>query len=183
MKKIKDVTRRSFLKSATTGITGLSIAGSGIKSAIAGTKNSLAWSSGNQVNPQISNNLVVCCHDPEMFKNEQNAIVADTFHKQNDVVDTQRIETNMDGMAVTLSGKDNPDEAWSAIFRRPEEKQWNEVKSAIKVNCIYIGIMPRIVIVGKVCTELIKLGVQPSNITIYDACNENGVGPGLSSSY
>jgi len=171
MKKAKDVTRRSFLKSATAGITGLSIAGSGIKSAIAGTKNSLAWSSGDQVNPQISNNLVVCCHDPQMFKNEQDATVADTFHEQNEVVDTERVETNMDGIAVNLSGKDDPDEAWAAIFRKPEEKQWNEVKAAIKVNCIYTGIMPRIAIVGKVCKELIKLGVQPSNITIYDACH------------
>ena len=171
MKYNEYTSRRCFLKSAGIGAAGLTVVGSGMHSVFAASKGNLAWSDGMQVNPEIDNRIVVCCHDPQMFINEQQAGAADTFQKQNSVINTSRVEGNMDGMAIALSGKNSAQEAWATIFRKPSSKQWSEVKAAIKVNCIYTGIMPRIAIVGKVCKVLVQLGMNPANITIYDSCD------------
>lgn len=182
MSEEKNISRRSFLKSTGSGAAGLTVLGSGLNSVFSDQKKMSAWSNDLQINPEIKNTKVVCCHNPAFFTDETKAITANGFQKQNECVDTTRVETDMDGMAVALSGKNNPEQAWAAIFRRSSNKEWTQVKVAIKVNCIYEPIMPRIAIVGKVCKELIRLGVEPQNITIYDACH-NAYGNGRYNSY
>lgn len=182
MSEKKNISRRSFLKSTGSGAAGLTVLGSGLNSVFSDQKKLSAWSNDLQINPEIENTKVVCCHNPAFFTDEKQAIIANDFEKQNKAVDTTRVETDMDGMAVALCGKNNPQQAWATIFRKPSNKEWTQVKVAIKVNCIYPPIMPRIAIVGKVCKELIRLGVEPQNITIYDACH-NAYGNGKYNSY
>ncbi len=165
------VSRRSFMKSVGAGAAGLTIAGSGIQSVFAAPRANMAWSNGMKINDEIDNRKVVCCYDPEMFTDDVLADAANTFQKQNAVVDTGRVEDNLDGMALSLSGKSSVQEAWTSIFRKPADKEWGAVKAALKVNCIEPRNMHRIAIIGKICKELIKLGVTPSNITVYDSCH------------
>lgn len=177
MEHDKKVSRRSFLKSAGIGTAGLTMTSSSINPVFSAQQGRLAWSEGMKINPAIDNNKVVCCYDMKMFTSEQQANAANTFQKQNTTVDTTRVENNMDGLVISLTGKSKPQEAWATIFRKSPAKEWSQIKVAIKVNCIYEGIMPRIAIVGKVCKELIDLGVSAANITIYDAChNASGNG-------
>lgn len=177
-----DISRRSFLKTTSTGAAGLTVLGSGVYSAFSAQKSRSSWSNGMKINPEIENNRVVCCHNPAFFIDQSKATVANTFQKQNAAVDSSRVETDMDGLAISLSGKDDPQQAWATIFRKPSNKEWNLVKVAIKLNVIYEPIMPRVAIVGKVCEELINLGVSPANISIYDACS-NTYGNGKYNSY
>jgi hypothetical protein len=51
---------------------------------------------------------------------------------------------------------------------KPAAKSWSAVRVFMKVNGTIATIMAHIPIVGKVCEELIKLGVQGSNITVSD---------------
>lgn len=171
MGKNSNISRRSFLKSASSSAAGLTIIGSGMNSVFSAQQSRSAWKNGLQINPDISNNKVVCCYNPKYFIDKDKATVANSFQKQNAVIDTVVVENDMDGLAIALSDKDTPLLAWATIFRKPAAKQWNQVKVAIKVNCIYPQIMPRIAIVGKVCKELIRLGTVSTNITIYDACH------------
>ncbi|NLG18158.1 MAG: DUF362 domain-containing protein [Fibrobacter sp.] len=171
MENNDSVSRRSFMKSVGAGAAGLTIAGSGIDSVFAAPLANTAWSNGMKINDEIDNRKVVCCTDPEMFTNAAQANVANTFQKQNAAVNTSRVEDNLDGMAMALSGKNNVPDAWAAIFRKPSGKEWSAVKAALKVNCIEVLNMHRVAIAGKICKELIKLGVTPANITIYDACH------------
>ena len=162
MKEDNLFSRRDFIKT------------SGLAALLAGcSKNSTGPDEGNinvvqvQVNPNIDNLRVVCCHDPNMITGDYGF----AFRQQNDAIDTNIVEANMDEMAKTLANTPSPDAAWSAILRKPESKSWDQVRCAIKVNCITVQNMPRIAIVGKVCKVLIALGVSPSNIVIYDGCH------------
>ena len=124
-----------------------------------------------QVNPNIDNLRVVCCHDPNMIVGDYGS----SFRQQNDAIDTEVVERNLDEMAKTLAIKNTDAEAWETIFRKPDSKSWDQVKCAIKVNCINTQNMHRIAIVGKIASVFIALGVSPSNIVIYDGChNANG---------
>jgi len=177
-----NISRRSFLKTTSTGAAGLTVLGSEVIQAFSAQKVRSSWSNGMKINPEIENSRVVCCHNPAFFIDQSKATIANTFQKQNAAVDSNRVETDMDGMAIALSGKDNPQQAWATIFRKPANKEWNKVIVAIKLNVIYEPIMPRVAIVGKVCKELINLGVNPANISLYDACS-NTYGNGKYNSY
>jgi hypothetical protein len=74
----------------------------------------------------------------------------------------------MDEMAATLTGKDTADEAWATVFRKPDAKEWSDVKVFLKTNGTIESIMAHIPITSKVCEELIKLGVRGENIIISD---------------
>jgi hypothetical protein len=163
-----DICRRSFVKSAAIGAAGLTVGGQ-FSDLIAAPEAGLAWTNGMQINPNISNAKVVCCYDETMLLSKAQAEIASDFSKQNAVVNTIRVEKNLDAMAISLSGKDNAAEAWKTILRT--SKTWAQTKAAIKVNCINTQVMVRIAIVGKICQELIRLGVSASNITIFDACH------------
>jgi len=75
----------------------------------------------------------------------------------------------MDLLAVQLAQTASAPEAWASLFQKPEAKAWSDVVVAIKVNCLYDGLMAHVAIIGKVCNELIALGVLPSNISIFDS--------------
>ncbi len=172
--------RRSFLQTAVAGTAGATLLNP-VK-LFAAPEGQTAWSNGMQINPSIDNKRVVCCTDPTMFKDINSATLANTFLKQNQAANSLRVEANLDAMVIALSGKASASDGWGTIFRKSSTKQWSEVKVAIKVNCINPEIMHRITIISKVCKELIKIGVQGSNITVYDACH-NASGSGKYSDY
>lgn len=168
MGKKSDIDRRTFLKSTTLATAGLAVVGINQKEAHTSTAE---WQNRSPINPAISNTKVVCCHDELMLTDAAAANLATTLTAQNALLNTGKVESNLDQMAMRLTGKTTAQGAWETIFRKPAEKQWADVKIALKVNCIESRNMPRVALVGKVCKELIALGVTASNITIYDACH------------
>jgi hypothetical protein len=119
------------------------------------------------VNPAIDNLSVVCGINTAMVKADPSSW---EMEGQNAVVDAAQVEKTLDAMALSFSGGDTPDAAWSRIFRKPAHKEWTTVTAAIKVNCIAIN-HPRIAVVNKVCAELLRLGMKAENIIIYDGCH------------
>lgn len=159
MKKRNLYNRRNFLKNSLSGTAGIIIAGSN-----KAFSRQNGWTSGLEINPAIDNLRVVCCHDPKMVLRDPNWL---QFQQQHECVDPEVIGANMDEMAKTLAQRESAQEAWAAIFRKPETKQWDEVKVAIKVNCAAY-IHPRAAVVDKICRVLNGFGVPFPNITIYD---------------
>ncbi len=152
--------RRSFLAS-TTASAAFIFAGNTFKTVYAFNKTS---SGTVQINDEIDNLRVICCHDTSMITGTPNS----SFSSQNSCIDSDQVSRNLDLMAVKLSQKETADLAWQTIFRKPLSKTWDQVKCAIKVNCICRYNMPRIAIINKICQVLIAQGVSPSNIVIYD---------------
>ncbi len=164
-----NINRRTFLTKSITGGVALTVGCSGLDTIGGPDSEGTVWADDFQVNPSINNKKVVSCHDTGMLS--ATAEEAATFSRQNEAVDSSKTDTNMDTMARRLTGKGGSGEAWATIFRKPEAKTWAQVKAAIKVNGINTANMPRIAIVGKVCRELVNLGVPAANITVYDACH------------
>ena len=164
--------RRHFLKIAAAGTAGI-VFFPGRSQGLSVSSGSAGWRAGLWINPDIANVKTICCYDEAMVKSQ----LPSDFAHQNDWVDAVLIAKNMDEIATKLTNINTASEAWKKIFRKPTDKLWNQVKAAIKVNCANISNMPRVAIVSKVCTELIKIGVPPANITIYDSLN-NASGTG-----
>lgn len=169
------LSRRKFLQKSAIGAASVTLGASGVEVLQAATTKKLAWSNGMQINPEISNTRIICCHDENMV--DSDGAGAATFSKKNSFVNTDAVHSNMDQMAMKLTEKENASAAWQTVFMKPSGKEWDAVKVAIKVNCIYSNMMPQVAIVGKVCEVLIERGVSASNITIYDACH-NAYGNG-----
>jgi len=169
MDKNLDIDRRAFLKSTTLAAAGVAVIGVNQGEAEA---SGAEWTNRSPINPDIPNTKVVCCFDNSMVADTSAANVAQTLLAQNNCLNTARVEFDLDELAKKLTGKNDAGIAWATIFRKAATKQWSEVKVAIKVNCIYDVIMPRVAMVGKVCKELIKIGISAENITIYDACHD-----------
>ncbi|MBN2035820.1 MAG: twin-arginine translocation signal domain-containing protein [Chitinispirillaceae bacterium] len=158
------ISRRDFLKSGAAGTAGLAIGGlHGVSEASSG-----GWTNGMAINPAIDNLRVVCCHDTRMIKSTPTRW---DFTSQNAAVNKEIVQMNLDEMAKTLAQKSTAAEAWAAIFRKPASKEWNQVKVALKVNCIEYRNMPRIALLDGIARRLIALGVTPANIVIYDGCH------------
>jgi len=159
--------RRNFLKTAAAGAIGISA----VKfDKVFAAPN--AWTNGKQINPSIDNKRVICCYDTKMLTATPKS---GSMTDQNSVVDAARVASNLDEMAMKLAQKTTATEAWSAIFQKPAAKTWASIKAAIKVNAIIAsnGNHPRIAIVKKICDVLVdQLGVQPSNITLFDATDD-----------
>lgn len=159
--------RRKFLTASATGVGGLALARF---FPVFGEENKGAWVNGMQINPAIDNLRVVNCTDPAM-------ITADPTKwdivSQNAPVVAERVRKNIDAMACALAQKTTPAEAWAVIFRKPDTKQWAEVKVAIKPNASGINNNTRIAVIGTVCSALTSLGVRPENIAMY-GCNRKG---------
>ncbi len=153
------------MKSTTLAAAGVAVIGVNQGEAEA---SGAEWTNRSPINPAISNTKVVCCYDEMMITDAAAAKTATTLTAQNAVLNTSKVESNLDQLAMKLTGKATAQSAWETIFRKPEAKQWADVKVALKVNCIDSKNMPRIAVVGKVCKELAKLGVATSNMTIYD---------------
>jgi hypothetical protein len=152
------VSRRTFLSSAAAGVLA-----SGILPAF-GEEYKSAWTNGKQINPSIDNLRVVCCIDPAMIKGDPRSW---DVASQNAPVVAEKVQADMDALACGLAQKSAPHEAWGSIFRKPSSKEWSDVKVAIKPNS-FVQNNPRVAVVNAVCKALIGLGVQPSNIIIYD---------------
>ena len=162
--------RRKFMKISTAGAVGTVLSGisctGGTDSEDEGNED---WSSPRQINPAIDNLRTVCCSDPAMLLADIPA--SWQMQGQNDAVDGDKVARNMDLMAISLAQAGSAAQAWSTIFQKPAEKNWSDVKAALKVNCLEPKNVPRLSVVGKICTELISLGVPAGNVTIYDACS------------
>jgi hypothetical protein len=161
--------RRSFLKMAAAGAAGITVSGPAVKSVLGSPAATSAWTTGKAINPNISNNRVVCMYDPAMISNQNLA----TFSLSSfaGATSTTVISTDMDKMAMSLSQKATADLAWSTIFQKPAAKTWAQVVVAIKVNGCNHKNLPRTAVVGKICNVLKGLGVLAANIIVYDGAN------------
>jgi hypothetical protein len=172
MSDISQPKRRDFLKTAAMGAAGAVGLGSlRFEKASAQTGSTSAWINGMQINPAIDNKRVICCHDPKMLT----ATPSNTdFETTNAVVDPAVVAANLDEMARQLTRKTNVDEAWSTIFRIGAGKTWATARVAMKTNGIGGSTTnrPKWAIFKKICDVLIKLGVQPANIVLFDACDD-----------
>jgi hypothetical protein len=153
--------RRRFLELSTASATTAILAG--FPAATLARRSAF-----RQINPSIPNTRVVCGHDKRMVKNEG---ATGTIHTQNDAIDDERVHLTMDNMALALAEKATPAEAWEAIFQKPASKEWSDLGVSIKINCQHEPTTAHAVIIGKVCEELIRLGVKTSNMRVYDGAS------------
>jgi len=166
MKHTKSISRRNFLAVTAAGAGGL-LAGRFMP-----VRGDEIGAGKKQVNPGIDNLRVVCCIDPAMIREDPRNW---DFASQNAPVNAEKVRADMDAMACGLAQKNTPAEAWAIIFQKPVAKQWSDVKVAIKVNA-FAKNNPRVAVVDAVCRALAGLGVQPSNILVYDgSCNAKGM--------
>jgi Domain of unknown function (DUF362) len=151
--------RRDFLKLTTagaTGLTGLML----VKPRLAHA----AWpaTGTTDLNPAVSNMRVVSCVDTAMMKSVPSSM---TFDTQNAAVDWARVQANMDAMAMSLTQKSTPDDAWKTIFR--SSKDWASTVVAIKVNAGEAKNTARLAVLQKFSNLFTGWGVQPKNFIIY----------------
>jgi hypothetical protein len=149
--------RRTFLKLATAGVSGVALGWARLARA--------AWPKTGtlDINPKISNMLVVACKDQAMLKGTPSAM---SFSAQTAVVDSARVGANLDAMAMRLANTTTPEEAWKTIFR--SGNPWATTRVAIKINVTETKNMPRLAVVEKLCRVIAGLGVPASNIIVYD---------------
>jgi hypothetical protein len=161
--------RRDFLKTAAVGAAGaMGLGALRFEKASAQTTGSV-WVNGMAINPAIDNRRVVCCHDPKMLT----ATPSNTdFATTNAVVDAAVVAKNLDNLAMQLARKTTADEAWKTIFR--SGKAWSATRVAMKTNGIGGSTTnrPKWAIFKAICDVLIKLGVVPANIVLFDACDD-----------
>jgi len=160
--------RRDFLKTAAAGAAG-AMGVSALKFDKIFAQSTGGWVAGMQINPAIDNKRVICCHDTKMLT----ATPANqTWAGQNANVDEKQVGSNLDQMAMLLTNKTSAADAWSTIFR--SSKPWGSTKVAMKTNGIGSNTTnrPRVAIYKKITDVLVdQLGVQPSNIVLYDNCD------------
>jgi hypothetical protein len=160
------LSRRKFLSAAAAGMAAMT---SAKVFPVLGEECAGAWVNGMRINPAIDNLRVVNCFDPGMIKEDPKKW--DPI-SQNAPVVAEKVRTNINAMACALAQKPSPSEAWALIFRKPETKQWPEVKVAIKPNASMQN-NSRVAIIDAICEALMGLGVKQENITLYDL-GENG---------
>jgi hypothetical protein len=155
--------RRAFLKlAAGAGVAGVTLGRTRFARA--------AWPKTGtlEINPNISNTLVVACKDEAMVKGTPTST---TFAAQTSAVESARVAANLDAMAMRLANATTPDAAWKAIFR--SSKPWASTRVAIKINVTETRNMPRLAVVEKVCRVIASLGVPAANIIVYDGGPES----------
>jgi hypothetical protein len=156
-----NLARRDFLKSSAAGSAGIMLAGA---SQIGARRQRWAWTDRMAINDAIDNLRVVAIRDDDMTS-DCSDFAMDSI---NEHVDAGLVKTNIDHLARWLAEKPTAEEAWATIFRKPDSKEWSDVKVAIKVNCINPQDCARLAVIAAVSEALIGLGVQGSNIYIYD---------------
>jgi hypothetical protein len=152
--------RRDFLAASAAGIGVM--ASTGFVSAF-GEEYQGGWENGMRINPAIDNFRVVNCCDPAMVSVDPKTWDAAS---QNAPVNAARVRANLEAMACALAQKAAAAEAWAAIFRKPDEKQWADVKVAVKPNSDSKNIT-RIAVIDTVCRALMGLGIKAENIVLY----------------
>jgi hypothetical protein len=120
------------------------------------------------VHPNVNNLRVVGMTDPKMTTSND---PVSAWATQDQLVSKEVVWENMDILAGGLAEVSNPTEAWHSIFMKPPGKSWSDTTVAIKTN--NLGRQhTRSAVMAKICHTLTgTLGVQPSNIIIYDACH------------
>jgi hypothetical protein len=166
---MKSISRRNFVKTTLISAGGIIAAGQPIFSKPNGGIQQV-YVPRMAVNPDIDNLRVVCGVNKSMITGEP---AGWDMTSQNSVVNSTEVERTLDALVVSLTKKENASDAWRTIFRKPENKNWDSVKVALKVNCIGKN-HPRIAVVNKCCTELNKLGVKYENMYIYDGTHNAG---------
>lgn len=174
MKHRTSKSRRDFLKTSMLGAA--NVMASGIIAKSLKASQTLPF---KQINKNIDNLRVVCCHDPEMVTDDPTNW--DNIADQNEYVVVERVQNNLDCMAMSLAQKPTPEEAWSTIFTIPTKTEWREARAAIKANCKTNSGRhsnnPRLAVLDKICVELNRLGIPYENIVIYDGDDEEASKP------
>ncbi len=165
---MEPISRRNFVKTTLISAGGILAAGQPVFSGSNSTTQ--AYFPGMVVNPDIDNLRVVCGVNKAMVSGAPSGW---SMTGQNSVVNGAEVDRTLDASVMSLASKVNAADAWKTIFRKPESKNWDTVKAAIKVNCIGYN-HPRLAIVNKCCIELNKLGVKYENIYIYDGSQNAG---------
>ncbi len=118
--------------------------------------------------PNVDNLRVVGITDPAMARGHE---PVSSWARQNEMVVSKVIGENIDKLACGLTESKDPGEAWRTIFIKPPDKSWADTVVAIKTNNISDQ-HTRSPVIAKICHTLTGiLGVNPSNIKIYDACH------------
>ena len=160
--------RRDFLKTAAASAAGAMGIGA-LRFDKVFAQSTGGWVSGMQINPAIDNKRVICCNDPKMLTSLPGSTA---FEVTNAAVDAAVVASNLDQMAMQLAQKTTAAEAWSTIFR--SSKPWASTRVAMKTNGIGGSTTnrPKWAIFKKIADVLIGLVVQPSNIILFDACDD-----------
>jgi hypothetical protein len=162
-------TRRKFLKIAAAGsLYILAYNFISCSKEVKVIKENQAWKNGMQINPNIDNLRVVCCHDESMLTGDPDSW---KMAAQNAPVVPEQVHKNLDQMAKSLAQVPDATSAWRIIFQKPQNKQWQNVRVAIKVNASLEN-HPRLAVVEKICNALHGLGIPYENIIIYDAISD-----------
>jgi hypothetical protein len=167
MKKADPISRRNFLSAAAAG-AGTLFAANALP--VLASEEKSGWIDKKQINPNIDNLRVVSCCDPKMISADPRKW---DMASQNAPVIAERVQANMDALACGLAQKKTAHEAWGSIFRKPASKEWQDVKVAIKLNCLGDN-HPRVAVVNSVCRALVSLGAAPGNIVLYDGVGNAG---------
>ena len=166
MRENNKTSRRDFLKTTTISTAGLAVGSSFANYTKAEPR---GWTEAKSIHPSIDNLRVVVAHDSAMVNTNCIDFSGFSMEKQNSYANTDKIQENMDKMAIALAeDQSTADLAWKKIFIKPAAKSWNEVTVAIKINAIGSN-HPRVAVIDKLCSELINCGVLAENITIFDA--------------
>jgi len=156
------ISRRRFLKTAA-GAFALASA-----PAVFIPRGVEAYQPGGKIHPYIDPLRVVGVRDPRMTTGVNEAA---PWAVQEKMVAWDAVQTNMDRMAIALTGEKNEADAWRKIFLKPPGKSWSDVVVAVKTN--QLGVQrTRSAVMSKLCHVLTDLmGVKGQNIYIYDACS------------
>jgi len=164
---MRKINRRQFMKKAIAAGTTMAA----FPAAITGTaKAGIGPRIG--VHPNVNNLRVVGVADPKMTTAYKPVA---SWTVQDQLVEKDAVWRNMDKLAAGLTEVGNTTQAWRTIFMKPPGKSWAETTVAIKTN--NIGKQhTRSAVMSKVCRTLTDtLGVQPANISIYDACHGKNI--------
>lgn len=156
--------RRTFLKSAATGTAGLILASGNQVCTKPMANIPAAWTKDKKINPHIDNLRVVSCHDTSLVSGDPKSW---NMVEQNQPVNRERVFLALDAMALSLAQKTDVAESWTTILRKPDGKDWKDVRVAIKVNCLSVN-QPRVAVIAKICDVLNNFGCSSENIILFD---------------
>jgi hypothetical protein len=160
---MREINRRQFIKQAIAAGTTIAALPAIIPNEVHAEKVSKMV-----VHPKVNNLRVVGVTDPRMTTSNN---PVSSWATQDQIVSKDSVWRNMDKLASGLAEVSNSTLAWHSIFMKPPGKTWSDTTVAIKTN--NIGRQhTRSAVMAKICHTLTgTLGVQPSNIIIYDACH------------
>ncbi|MFC1584150.1 DUF362 domain-containing protein [Fibrobacterota bacterium] len=159
------------MKSSALGLAGLAACKITTTDSQAAAKEWPEDNSELQINPEVDNLRVAMVRDPDMILNDVPS--SWDFSDVNDNMDRDIVHANMDAMARYLTQQNDNDTAWDTLFMKPPDKTWQELRVAMKVNCIETQVQTKITMIEKICLELNRdkgqdPGVPFANMIIFD---------------